>query len=108
VIYPDLLSLKNKWRKEMAPERVLEVIKIYRDRFIAEKIEPIANPHSTKPQSAKAMLRHCHSMLIEMEGFVNEGQMEKVFRWLGFIQGVLWAMKWYKISELRLHNLPVN
>ena len=29
---------------------------------------------------------------------------EKVMRWLGFIQGALWAMGIYTVDELRAHN----
>ncbi len=30
----------------------------------------------------------------------------KVFRWLGFMQGVLWTLNVYTIDELRRHNMP--
>lgn len=30
--------------------------------------------------------------------------MEKVFKWLGFIQGVLWIMGVYTVEELKDHN----
>jgi len=30
----------------------------------------------------------------------------EVYRWLGFIQGVLWASKAYTLAELKDHNRP--
>ncbi|MEK7519908.1 MAG: hypothetical protein AAB581_01530, partial [Patescibacteria group bacterium] len=51
-------------------------------------------------------LAHCHSMLDKMVGFVHEGRMEKAFRWLGFIQGVLWTNRVYTLSDLKNHNRP--
>ena len=34
---------------------------------------------------------HCAWMLPEMKKFVEEGRLDKVQRWLGFVQGALWA-----------------
>lgn len=38
--------------------------------------------------------------------YVNEGRMEKAFRWLGFIQGALWMLGLYSIEEMANHNKP--
>lgn len=45
-------------------------------------------------------------MLDKMAEFVNEGRTEKVFRWLGFVQGVLWTNRVYTLTELKDHNRP--
>lgn len=36
-------------------------------------------------------LKHCKWMLNQMRSFIREGRFDKVQRWLGFIQGALWA-----------------
>lgn len=36
----------------------------------------------------------------------REGRIEKAFRWLGFVQGCLWATGQYTLDELKNHNRP--
>ena len=43
-------------------------------------------------------------MLDKMEIFIKEGRMDKVYRWLGFIQGVLWSQRIYTLADLMNHN----
>lgn len=43
-------------------------------------------------------------MIDEIRKMLDEGDMEKVMRWLGFLQGALWTYEWYKLDELRDHN----
>ncbi len=51
-------------------------------------------------------LAHAHllSMIPQMENFLLREQKEKFFRWLGFVQGVLWVLGDFTIQELREHN----
>ena len=50
------------------------------------------------------VLEHAHGMLDKMVEFVHEGRMEKDFRWLGFVQGCLWATRIHTIGQLANHN----
>jgi len=90
----------------MNAERILEVIKIYRDYFTAKGIGIMDSSETDKPSSKEEILAHCHGMLDKMEGFINEGRIEKVFRWLGFIQGCLWSEEVYSLEDLKNHNRP--
>lgn len=45
--------------------------------------------------------QHIISMIPKM--LVME-DVEKLMRWLGFIQGVLWAKQLYTLEELKSHN----
>jgi len=45
-------------------------------------------------------------MVPKMRGFLDEGRREKFMRWLGFIQGALWADGVYGIDDLKEHNRP--
>ncbi len=91
---------------------MLEVIEIYRQFFIKEDILKIDYPHDD-PLSAGILgynnsLKHCHGMLDKIVEFVHEGRMEKAFRWLGFIQGILWCRNIYTLDELKNHNRPTE
>jgi len=90
----------------MNVEKVREVIVIYRQYFEKNKIPKVDFPHEKTLSSSEETLSHCHGMLDKMENFLDEGRIEKVFRWLGFIQGCLWATKQYTIGELANHNRP--
>ncbi len=90
----------------MDGKKVLEVIGIYRKHFETDGIPQIDFPHGQLVGDGFDVLAHCHGMLDEMEKFVAEGRMEKVFRWLGFIQGCLWSNGHYTLDELKDHNRP--
>lgn len=86
--------------------KILEVIGKYRQHFKEKKIIAIDFPHQKKPRSRKEKLGHCYGMLDKMEGFVRESRIDKVFRWLGFIQGCLWTLGHYSLKDLENHNRP--
>ncbi|MFH0969311.1 MAG: hypothetical protein V1804_02285 [Patescibacteria group bacterium] len=90
----------------MDANKLLEVIKIYRDYFKENEI-PAMDFSETKnaPNPAEA-LAHCHGMLAKMEEFIKEGRIEKVHRWLGFVQGCLWMIGDFNLEDLRNHNRP--
>lgn len=50
------------------------------------------------------MIRESQASLREDNAFPTNGTKEKVMRWLGFIQGVLWCKGEYSIDDLRKHN----
>lgn len=91
--------------------KVLEVIATYRARFEELGIQRHPFPHDTAItleawKSGMLSLEHCHHMLDEMETFVTDHRMDKVFRWLGFVQGVLWLNGLYALEDLKNHNRP--
>lgn len=94
----------------MDGEKVLMVISIYRNYFeksgIPKKKFPEDQIINTYENPFQNTLAHCHGMLDEMEKFVAEGRMEKVFRWLGFIQGCLWSAGNYELKDLKNHSRP--
>ena len=45
-------------------------------------------------------------MIIETRDFVAESRIEKAFRWLGFIQGVLWSFGFVTIDNAKDTNRP--
>jgi hypothetical protein len=91
----------------MTTAKIREVISVYRELFEKMGIEKadyppdeIIDPDSTRP------LAHCHGMLDKMEVFLDEGRIEKCFRWLGFLQGFLWREGLYTLDDLKNHSRP--
>ncbi|RJO59537.1 hypothetical protein C4546_01525 [Candidatus Parcubacteria bacterium] len=92
----------------MTPEKVIEVIGIYRQLFVGRNIGKVDYPHDEMLDGLMHDLEHCHDMLDKIAEFVREGRMEKAFRWLGFVQGVLWASRVYSLTDLKNHNRPLE
>ncbi|MDO8493379.1 MAG: hypothetical protein Q7S19_02430 [bacterium] len=88
----------------MSKDKVLEAISTYRNYFEGNKIEKKSFPHDQHYPTRRQIMMHCHTMLDKMEAFIQEGKMEKTFRWLGFIQGCLWSESIHNLEELKDHN----
>lgn len=103
----------------MDKEQVLQVIEQYQSRFshlTARRLErPTSGGLNLPPNKPEAVrhLRYMCNRVEEMLVLVDQmdeacedftGVLEKVYRWLGFIQGVLWSQGDFSINELREHN----
>jgi len=82
----------NAKRCTIEPCKIIEE----RERIIAPWLEA----------DEKRAIAHLLYMLGEMERFLDEGRMEKFFRWLGFIQGVCWVLGYQNLEELKNLNKP--
>lgn len=93
----------------MTPEKVLEILRVYRKYFESRCIEKVHHSLFTLLDSSIdgcipiTGLKHCHAILDQIEKLVREGKMEKAFRWLGFIQGVLWSHGLFTLNDLKNH-----
>ena len=92
----------------MTADKVREVLVIYKKKFEEMGIPKDKCPHGSFTTPNNSSLVHCDEMLNEMAVFIQEGRMEKTFRWLGFIQGCLWISGVYTLKELQNHNRPQN
>ena len=91
----------------MTAEKVREVTALYRAKFADLKLSPVRQPTDAEPGPTIAQtLEHCYAMLDDLDRFTREGRMDKAFRWLGFVQGCLYACGIYRIAELKDHNKP--
>lgn len=88
----------------MSKEKVEQVLASYRLKFLQLGIPKIEYPHRFIARENKNILAHCHGMLDEMEEFLRQNRMEKLYRWLGFVQGCLWSAGIYSIEEMKNHN----
>lgn len=93
----------------MTNDKLMRTFQMYADRFAS-----MFNS-STGPQRARTdtvgiefwdTYRHAWWMCLEAQTYITSGRAEKAMRWLGFVQGVLWARSIYSIDELAEHNKP--
>ena len=78
----------------------------YRLYFESCGVKEITYPHDKIVQKLEHKIGHCFGMLDKMTEFLDEGRIGKVNRWLGFIQGVLWAEAGKTLDELKETNRP--
>lgn len=79
----------------MTKQKILEVV---------DKYEKLLNMFRLSPLFTKE-LEHVLEMIPKVRSFVAEDRLEKCFRWLGFIQGILWSHQIYSIQQLKEHNM---
>jgi hypothetical protein len=90
----------------MTDAKVLEVLKVYRQSFEARGVAKRRSPPEAQAAAQIDRLAHLHWMLDEIESFLAAGRREKAMRWLGFIQGCLWADGLYTVAEMKDQNRP--
>lgn len=93
----------------MQKEKMIEVFEGYQELFADKGIKAHQCPDYDKLASKlgeQAVLGHLAYMAETAIGFVQEGRIEKANRWLGFIQGVLFASNNFAINSLCKHNRP--
>jgi len=56
--------------------------------------------------SCAETLAHSRFMVQQSLEFIEQGRIEKAFRWLGFVQGVLWSQRLFTVEQLADHNKP--
>ena len=64
----------------------------------------LENTYAKEGDQDDEYILHLHTMLPKMRQMLESGDTEKLMRWLGFIQGVLWAYDYFTIDELREMN----
>lgn len=54
----------------------------------------------------RARLNHLTWMCMQVSDFVDGERIEKAMRWLGFLQGAMWALGVRTIEESKRDNMP--
>ena len=91
----------------MTSDKIKEVIGLYQKTLERLKVPKTRAPLETiAPEDTMGRLAHCHQMLDKMQEFLDQGRVDKAFRWLGFVQGVLWSNYIFTIEEMANHNRP--
>lgn len=92
----------------MNKSKVMKVLIAYNNFFRNKGLKEIDYPHDKLLKSKEDGLSHCSGMIGKIFTFMEENKMRKTFRWLGFIQGVLWALGFYTLDELMNHSRPTE
>lgn len=93
----------------MTNEKLISVFEFYHDRLTigSGTSKELGDKSSVVSQlEPGVVLEHLIYMCETAIGFVREGRTEKAFRWLGFIQGVLWMSNIYTLNDLKNHSRP--
>jgi len=86
----------------MTKEQVLSVVEKYRTYLSLAGDKPELANFDQAPTRGEA-LRHMLNMCDGIEKLYDE-DVEKAMRWVGFMQGVLWAQGSFTLNEMREHN----
>lgn len=91
----------------MTGAKIKSVTALYRRHpDLADAPAQRAVSHFASARGCSRSAPHLRYMLNQIDDFVDAGRIEKAFRWLGFVQGVLWSLGLYSIEELADHNRP--
>lgn len=86
--------------------KIQDALAVYRRYLSREGVSAKEFPHERLGPSRGEALSHCAGMIPQMEGFLTDNRMGKTYRWLGFIQGVLWVLGVFSLDALKNHNRP--
>ncbi len=100
----------------MTPEKVKSVFQNYRENIcgyalLSAPIEPkqlnsdLYECFNVDPISH---LQHVLWMCIEAQSLVDQGRIEKAMRWLGFVQGFMWALDLRTLESLKNDSKPAE
>jgi len=85
-------------------EQILAAIEKYNQLLSHQGVPVLEHPHDVSCVTRAGALTHLRSMFPEIYLFLDQGKTEKAFRWLGFVQGALWALGLMTIEQLRNDN----
>lgn len=93
----------------MTDQQILDLLNEYEGTLRALGYQEIEADHEINLQVywqdvKKTSLQHVLSMIPVLRSFLAAGKMEKVMRWLGFIQGIFWMNGLHTLNALRSHN----
>lgn len=90
----------------MSDKKIQLVLTKYELRF--EDILKASDDALSDAGVHRVHMEHAKQMIPKMRQFLVEKRREKVFRWLGFLQGVLYCNGIYTIEEMANHNRPTK
>lgn len=88
----------------MTDEQMLQALGLYEQVLKERGAKPIEMPHDRYPTSLQEAINHALSMVSPMRQFLADGKKEKLMRWLGFLQAILWREGIFLLDELKNHN----
>lgn len=86
----------------MTNEKLKQTLQKYKTFFIRGHVLPVKHDNVTLATDLGMQLQHCHWMVDQMIN--TEKELGQLYRWLGFIQGVMWSQSICSINELQGDN----
>jgi hypothetical protein len=83
-------------------EQILAVVAIYEEGL--SSIEPRAADYKRRYPTQRESLEHAKYMCTQIVVLVQNQNLDKAQRWLGFLQAILWTSGIYSIDDMRNHN----
>ena len=113
---------ERKGKGHMTKDKLRSVFQFYQQTLDIESQRrarfPSGNPHIGPRQFSVDEARthfmlpppnelaHFRFMCAEAQKFIDGDRVEKAMRWLGFLQGALWARGYYSLDDVRKHSMP--
>ena len=92
----------------MTTQKLLQIIHFYRDKFAELGVSKKKLEREDKlALEDMEWLQHCCAILDEIEQFVKQGNRQRAYGWICFIQGMLCRMEIYTLEDVQNHNRPV-
>jgi hypothetical protein len=88
----------------MTPDHIYKVVSKYEIQLEARGHKAEKTETGAAFDNPTTKLNHTLWMCQQIRAFVTEGELEKANRWLGFVQGVLWAYGIYTVDQMRDDN----
>lgn len=93
----------------MTREHLDKTLRFYLDRWkLHYAPEPLDIEDLFPASDRSKAMKHAMWMCVQSLTFIQDGHLDKAFRWLGFIQGTFWACGHYSINEMRAHSTEVT
>jgi hypothetical protein len=89
----------------MTDEKLFELISFYENK-VRDVLGQTPDVLQKAPPEQLEALEHLLEMFPQMRTFVVEARREKLMRWLGWVQGVLYMCGIYTLEEMKRHNMP--
>lgn len=93
----------------MNKEQLLKVLDLYVSDLKFVNVNPARHLDlriSDMDKSRSFMLEHAHWMCVQMKELSEDYDIhvEKIMRWFGFTQGILWTTGFYSIDKMKNDN----
>lgn len=96
-MYPDEEALEDEGKELFV---ALEAMSRYRKYFQDNNIGKEALPKNWQWPTRRQIMMHCHKLLDKAWDLTIEGEMEKFFKLVGFIEGCLFSEAIYTQEEI--------
>lgn len=80
------------------------VIDSYTSKLSEMGFKPIEAPDDSSNNSSRVDVEHCMWMMEKIKVFLENGDLDRAYRWFGFVQGCLWCCGVFTISEMKSYN----